>query len=498
MTQTPDIRLRRLNQAPIHTDGDFVLYWMVAFRRPFFNFSLDRAVEWAQKLKKPLLILEPLRCDYRWANDRLHAFVLQGMADNQKAFSKAAVTYYPYVEPQKGAGKGLLEFLSEKACTVVTDDYPGFFLPRMLKAASDKLKVCVEAVDSNGLLPLRATEQVYPTAYAFRRFLQKSLRPHLEQVPAANAWANVSLPLLEHLPKALLSRWPRASDALLSGNASELAALPLDHSVAPVTSFVGGHSAAKERLQLFIKRKLRNYPEKRSEPEEDGSSKLSPHLHFGHMSTHEILAEMADHEGWNPSQVTKQTSGQRNGYWGLPEFAEAFIDELITWRELGFNMASKREDCTEFTSLPPWAQQTLAEHAQDPRPNLYSPQQLEAADTHDVLWNAAMMQLKTEGWFHNYLRMLWGKKILEYTKSPQQALQVMEDLMNKYSLDGRGPNAYSGFFWVLGRYDRPWGPERKIFGKIRYMSSENTARKFSVENYIAQYAPKGRKQGNLF
>ena len=181
----------------------------------------------------------------------------------------------------------------------------------------------------------------------------------------------------------------------------------------------------------------------------------------------------------------------------MAENAESFLDELITWRELGFNMCWQRPDYDKYESLPDWAQETLHEHAADPRQYDYSLEKLQAGKTHDRLWNAAQNQLVTEGRMHNYLRMLWGKKILKWSRTPQRALEVMLELNNRFAVDGRDPNSYSGIFWVLGRYDRAWGPERPIFGKIRYMTSENTARKLTLTKYLNRYAPK-RETGGLF
>jgi deoxyribodipyrimidine photo-lyase len=168
--------------------------------------------------------------------------------------------------------------------------------------------------------------------------------------------------------------------------------------------------------------------------------------------------------------------------------AEAFLDELITWRELGYNFCSRRDDHDRFASLPAWARATLGKHSSDPSAHVYTLDQFEAARTHDPLWNAAQTQLLREGRIHNYLRMLWGKKILEWTASPQDALDVMIELNNKYGVDGRDPNSYSGIFWVLGRYDRPWGPERPIFGTVRYMTSGSAMRKLRVRGFLARYA----------
>ena len=156
-------------------------------------------------------------------------------------------------------------------------------------------------------------------------------------------------------------------------------------------------------------------------------------------------------------------------------------------REVGYNMCWQRRDFDKYESLPDWAQKTLKDHERDPREYLYELEDFEHSRTHDELWNAAQRQLVSEGRMHNYLRMLWGKKILHWTPNARDALRVMIELNNKYAVDGRNPNSYSGIFWVLGRYDRAWGPERKIFGKIRYMASENTAKKLRLKQYLAKY-----------
>ncbi len=176
------------------------------------------------------------------------------------------------------------------------------------------------------------------------------------------------------------------------------------------------------------------------------------------------------------------------GWWGMGKSAEAFLDQLITWRELGFNMCRYNKDYEKFKSLPGWAIQTLKDHEMDNREYIYTEEEFENVRTHDALWNATQVQLVREGKIHNYLRMLWGKKIIEWSPTPERALEVMIHLNNKYALDGRDPNSYSGIFWVLGRYDRAWGPEREIFGKVRYMSLANTARKVRVAGYIKRYS----------
>ena len=487
MSKVPLIRIRTCNKQEVSVDGDYVLYWMITYRRATYNFSLQRAVEWAKQLDKPLVILEALRSNYPWASDRLHRFVIEGMADNALHFSKRNVHYYPYVEPRHGVQKGLLKQLASKACVVVSDDFPCFFLPRMLEAASSQIPVRFEVVDSNGLLPMRAAEQVFARAFDFRRFLQKNLLPHLAEVPKRDPLLRLKLPLLKSLPTKITRRWPKSIPNDLLAASDGLRSLPIDHAVQPVMT-AGGSRAANKALRVFLASRLPIYGSDRNQPEQEATSALSPYLHFGNISAHQVFDELTTLEQWTPGKVAVKSSGSSSGWWGLNSEVESFLDELITWRELGYNMCWQRDDYDQYESLPDWAQWTLAEHASDLRQHTYSLEQFEGAQTHDRLWNAAQRQLVREGRIHNYLRMLWGKKILERSASPRDALHTMIELNNKYALDGRNPNSYSGIFWVLGRYDRAWGPERPIFGKIRYMSSKNTARKVRVKRYIEKYS----------
>jgi len=430
-------------------------------------------------------VLEALRCDYRWASERFHRFVLDGMADNAESFRRAGVHYHPYVEPRPGAGKGLLAELGRRACLIVTDDYPAFMLPRMLAAGARRSEVRMEAVDSNGLLPLSAAERAFPTAHAFRRFLQRELREHLDAFPEANPLARLRLPTPGRLPVPISKRWPRTPDKRLAGPDGLLRALPIDRSVG-ATGARGGSKAARAALRRFVRR-LDRYAEQRNRLDVEIASGLSPYLHFGHIASHEVCLSVLDREDWTSDRLAERASGSREGWWGLGPSAEAFLDQLVTWRELGYNMCRQREDHERFESLPEWALRTLQDHAPDRREHVYTREEFDAAATHDELWNAAQRQLRREGKIHNYLRMLWGKKILHWSESPREALDVMIELNNKYALDGRDPNSYSGIFWVLGRYDRPWGPEREIFGKVRYMSSRNTLRKLKIAPYLERW-----------
>jgi deoxyribodipyrimidine photo-lyase len=479
--QAPTARTRTLNEVPARPGGAFVVYWMTAFRRLSWNHALDRAVALATRHARPLIILEALRVDYPWSSARTHRFIMDGMADHARRLSRTPVAYFPFVEPSAGAGRGLLEALAADAVAVVGDDWPGFFHPRMLAAAA-RLPCRVEVVDSCGLLPLRAASRAFPTAHAFRRFLQGVLPAHLADMPDPEPLRR--LPAARPpIPSAVLERWSPTPLTVLESGPPDLR---FARAVAPVT-LRGGAAAATERLDGWLATRLSRYAEERNAPDADAASGLSSYLHFGHTSTWQILARLAAAEGWAPDRVARTPTGRREGWWGVGRSAEAFLDQLVTWRELGLNAAVHLPGYQAYESVPDWARRTLAEHAADHRPHRYDLADLDGGRTHDRLWNAAQRQLREEGTIDGYLRMLWGKKVLEWSPSPEAAAETLIELNNRYALDGRDPNSYSGIYWCFGRYDRPWGPSRAIFGTVRYMSSANTARRLPLAKYLDQY-----------
>lgn len=483
----PDLRVRVLGDLPLRPDGSHVLYWMVGFRRPRWNFALQHAAARASELGKPLLIFEALRLGYPWASDRFHQFILDGMRANASHFADKNVAYFPYVESTPGAGRGLLSALAKDACLIVSDDYPTFFVPKMQEAAAARIDLRFELVDSNGLFPIRGTQKVFSRAFDFRRHLQRELPKHLGSFPLADpleGLSSLSAETRTTLCSLAAETWRPAPDEVLDGRT--LGSLPIDHAVSAV-DLVGGFATGEQRMDAFLSDAIERYAERRSHPDEDAASGLSPWLHFGQLSAHQVFDELAKNEGWSSEDLSEKTSGSRDGWWGMGANAESFLDELVTWREVGFNMCAHRPDYDQYESLPDWARKTLDEHKNDPRPYTYSLEQLESSETHDPIWNAAQTELRETGRLQNYLRMLWGKKILEWSPHPRDALAAMIELNNKYALDGRDPNSYSGIFWVLGRYDRAWGPERPIFGKIRYMSSENTKRKLRMGDYLDRF-----------
>ncbi len=478
LSPIPSSRVRVLNEKPVQPAGAFVLYWMIAARRARFNFGLEHAAALAAELGRPLVVLEALRCGYPWASDRLHAFVIDGMRANKRAFGAGPVRYIPYLEPAPGAGRGLVAALGARACAIVTDWFPAFFLPRMAAAAAAQVAVRLDAVESGTLIPVAEHGRAFPTARGYRAFMQRELRRHLAQFPLENPIGD--LPQAPPLPADIVRRWPSADPERV-----KLADLPIDHSVAPV-GWRGGHDAAVETLERFVRTGLARYADDHSHPDADATSHLSPYLHFGHISPHEVFSAVMTRERWTTRRLAARGGGAREGWWNVSPSSEAFLDQLCVWRELAFNGSAWTEGFERYETLPAWSRATLEAHLDDPRPRLYDACTLDAAGTDDVVWNAVQRQLAADGWFHGYLRMLWGKKILEWSANPADALARMEQLMNRYSLDGRDPVSYASFGWVLGRYDRPW-PERPVFGSVRCMTSQSARRKLRMREYLRRY-----------
>ncbi len=262
----PAQRIRQLNQGAIRHDGEWVLYWMTAHRRSTSNFALQRAVEWANELARPLFVFEPLRLTYPWASDRLHRFILDGMADNRDEFRRPGVTYFPYVETP-GHPDGLLDLLASKSAAVVCDDFPAFIVNRITEAAAARVKVVIEAVDANGILPMRAPEQEFATAVSFRRYLQRTLLESSPIRPAATPLTALSQTAAAVVPAEVNRVWPSRTDELISG-AQGLHTLPIDHRV-PALEIRGGSRAAHAALRRFLKEGLSRYADDHNAVESD-------------------------------------------------------------------------------------------------------------------------------------------------------------------------------------------------------------------------------------
>ena len=477
-------RVRHVRTGPNRPDGEYVLYWMQASRRLERNHALDWALARAADARRPLVLYEGLRLDYPWASARHHRFVLEGMRDNRARAEDLGLAYWPFVETEPGAGRGLVARLAERAVLVVTDDFPCFVVPEQIEGLARRVTTPVVAVDSNSIVPLARLQGNGPAGTAAH------LRPRIHRA-FADAWESRAS-AEPRVPKVARSNLAAPFPVEpVEDLESLLARLPVDASVPPVAGTPGGAVAARRRLEDFLARRLEGYAESRSEPTAPAAghqSGLSPYLHHGHISVEEVVERALGTTGrWTPLELEPRMAGRREGFYSRRADVGAFLDETITWRDLGYHWHwSRRQDTASLErALPAWALRTLAQHARDEREYLYTPHEWEAGTTHDPLWNAAQRELVASGTIHSYLRMLWGKKVIEWSRTPEEAYRTLVHLNNKYALDGRDPNSWSGILWCFGLFDRPWAPERPVLGQIRYMSSANTAKKFRLGPYLA-------------
>jgi deoxyribodipyrimidine photo-lyase len=459
-------RVTLLNNKEPNNDGKYVLYWMQMSKRAHSNHALNTAIRVANERRVPLVVYEGLKFYYPWASDRFHAFIMEGVNEKRKEFAKKGIRYFFYLQKDDKSPKNTVAQLAKDAVLMITDDYPCFIIPKHNRTVAEKSSIPVYAVDSNGIIPMSRFEKEEYAAYTIRpkikRILEEYLRPMKDESVVIKADG-----LKIDCPDTLFD------DDEIPKLVSEC---DIDHSVGISGYYRGGTLAGKARLEKFISEILKDYDGARNKPERDGSSRLSAYLHFGFLSALEIAlaAKNAD---------------------APQEAKDAFLEELIVRRELSFNFTKFNDKHDSLECLPNWVQQTMREHINDDRQYLYSLEQLEAAETHDELWNAAQREMVETGGMHNYVRMLWGKNVIAWTKSYEEAFSILEHLNNKYCLDGRDPNSYAGILWCFGKHDRPW-MERPVFGTIRYMTSGSTGKKFDSKKYI-QWT-KGLKQSSLF
>ena len=478
-------RVFKQNDLQPREDGDYVLYWMQINRRFHYNYALEYAVGWANKLDKPLLILEAFSCDYPWATDRSHTFMMQGMKEHLDIAGEKEWNYVSFVEEEPGQYDRLLKKLADRACVLVTDEYPVFIMRERNQKYPDELGIPYITVDSNGIIPMGLTDKDPYSAYFFRKIMQKNFVEAFTHPPKQDPMKELKNQSSIDLPESIFEGLPDASKAL-NTIPDFISGLDINQDVKPI-DWKGGRSAALGMMGQFIKDSLLEYDEKRNDPDENKTSHLSPWLHFGKISSYEVVKAVLEHQpdGWDLDNITFN-KGSTGGFFNGNPNIDGFLDEIVTWREVGFHFAHHREDYDQFDSLPDWALETMNEHRDDPREWEYSYEQLENSQTHDEIWNAAQTQLREDGIIHNYLRMLWGKKVIEWTPDPETALEYLIDLNNTYAIDGRDPNSYSGIFWCFGRFDRAW-QERPIFGKLRYMTSDSTRKKVKLKEYLREY-----------
>lgn len=478
-------RVRRSNAAPIHHAGEYVLLWMQSARRLASSHALDYAAKCARELGVPLVAYEGLRLDYPWASRRLSSFIVEGMRDNASEARSLPLHYWPFVERSPKEGRGLLRRIAARACLIVTDDFPCFILPEQT-AALASIDRPLYVVDGNCVVPLAALGDPPYAANHLRRRIHKAFR---------EAWAHRSSgrASLDGLPTRPVE--PPFELSPVEDPTALVRTLPIDGSVAPVASRQGGTAAARRALDEFVRVGLPIYAEERSipaPPDHKHGSGLSPYLHFGHLAIEDVVKAVFQAAESRGQQLTfdEGSVAKRAGFFSKDPNVDGFLDEALTWRDVGYTWHWKRRADTSSleTALPTWAKDTLKAHAKDRRTHTYSLDEWESGSTHDPLWNAAQRELVHTGSIHNYLRMLWGKKVLEWSKSPEEAYRTLVHLNNKYALDGRNPNSYTGILWCFGLFDRPWAPERPVFGSVRYMSSDSTAKKFKLQPYLSWVA----------
>jgi len=446
-------RVTKLNNSPENSKGRYVLYWMQMFKRASHNYALNFAIQMANECSLPLLVYEGLKYYYPWASDRIHTFILEGVAEKQVEFAKRGIRYVFYLQRNKRDPKNTVARLAKEAALIVTDDYPCFIIPHHNQRIAE-LNRPVFAIDANGMIPMSAFSKEEYAAYTIRPKINRLLSESPSQI---------STPSLKKTNSRLQVDCPEtkvSADSI----AKLVSQCDIDHSVKPSLIYHGGTANGRKRLRYFANEILPHYDETRNEPSVDGSSRLSPYLHFGFLSIQEIVAAVERAEAANSSK-------------------EAFLEEAIVRRELSFNLTWHNPNYDSLKALPPWVQQTMRDHGDDERAELIDAEKIEAAETCDELWNGAQRELVSTGLLHNYVRMLWGKKVIEWQRSYEMAFELLVHLNNKYALDGRDPNSYAGILWCFGKHDRPWF-EREIFGKMRYMSSKSMAKKFRAKKYI--------------
>ena len=439
-----EARIQRLNRESFK-DRDYVLYWMQASQRCESNHALEYAVREANQKAKPLLVFFGLTENYPEANERHYAFMLEGLREVKDSLEKRGIQFVlRHTSPEVGAFE-----LSRDSCLIVVDRGYVRIERRWRNSVAREIDCPLIQVETNAVVPV---EEVSPK----EEFAARTIRPKIRKL-----LGKYLHPLREG--KVRKDSLGFRMDSLpLSDIGDMLKALPVDLSVKPVSSFKGGTSEAKKRLNLFITQKLSHYPENRNDPNLDGLSQMSPYLHFGQIS---------------PLFIALETLKKRN------RGSEPYLEELIIRRELSLNFVFYNGRYDRFEGLPRWALETLKEHEKDKREAVYARTQLEKAQTDDPYWNAAQKEMILTGKMHGYMRMYWGKRMLEWSEKPQAAFHTAIYLNNKYELDGRDPNGFTGVAWCFGKHDRAW-PTRPIFGKVRSMTTSGLRKKFDADAYV--------------
>ena len=441
-------RIRKLNGADRRENGSYVLYWMQEAQRTRSNAALEMAIRGANKHGLPVVVCFGLMDGYPEANARHYAFMLQGLSDCAKNLATRGIAFVV----RRGPPVDVAIDMAQDAAAVICDRSYMPLQTGWRERLAREAGCTVVQVETEVVVPVDVVSG--KSEYAAR-----TIRPKIQRV-----WDEYLVPLDETRPEAAADVIDLTGDIDVSDPAEALAALDLDWSVRPATRFRGGEIEARRRLDHFVDAVLDGYADARNEPSAAQTSFLSPYLHFGHISPVDMVLAARDADA------------------GSSDDRGSFIEELVVRRELSMNYVAFEPEFDTYEALPDWARKTLEQHAGDEREYVYSAEELEACNTHDAHWNDAMREMVHTGFMHNYMRMYWAKKILEWSATPKQAYVTTLALNNKYFLDGRDPNSYANVAWCYGLHDRAW-TERPVFGKIRYMNANGLNRKFDMNAY---------------
>ncbi len=440
-------------------EGDYILYWMQSTHRFEENWALRHAILEADRLGKPLLIHQGLDPTYEHANDRIHTVILENARALHRRAERLGLRYQFVLRRRRDDDRRVVDRLAARAAMVVTDLFPTAGIAERTARFAARAPCRVVMVESHAIVPSGAFVKEEYAARTIRPKIAKLLDLALE--PVADRPPRKALP--DSVWRSL--EVDRVNFARFNVSA-EVAQCEIDHAV-PAVPFASGLDGARARLDAFVRDGLEDYAERRNEPSDtNGSSRLSPYLHFGQISAAEVL---------------RTVRGAAH-----PESAKKFEDELVTWRELALNFCLRNRHYGKLRGLPDWVHRSMEKHKDDPREAIYSLAQLERAESHDELWNAAQRELVRTGYMHNVTRMLWGKSVLLWTARYKHALDHLILLNNKYGLDGRDPSSYGGIQWCFGKFDRPWF-DKPVFGVIRPMSLARAREKFDAEAYIRMF-----------
>lgn len=438
----------RLLQKGNETNGPIV-YWMSRDQRVHDNWALIFSQKLAIEKNKPLTVVFNLVPDFLEATIRQYGFMLKGLRQIEDELQKYNIPFFLTLGSPENS---IPELLNKINASILVCDFDPLRIKRIWKReVAKKISVPFYEVDSHNIVPcLYVSNKVEFGAYTIRPKIHKALPEFLDEFPKLKKMKNYGLD----------------SEKIDWGKAEK--SLKINRNVTEVSWIKPGEVNAQKMLRDFLENRFDNYAEERNDPNKNALSKLSPYLHFGQISAQRIALTVEQFYGNHPS-------------------AKSFLEELIVRRELSDNFCYFNPKYDSFDGFPDWAKKTLNEHRKDKREFIYSLEEFEQAKTHEDLWNAAQIEMVKTGKMHGYMRMYWAKKILEWSKSPEEALKIAIYLNDKYELDGRDPNGYVGCAWSIGGvHDRAW-TERPVFGKIRYMNFNGAKRKFDVKNYINKY-----------